>query len=212
MFSRRRTLSCGYIHSYLILGVELVICASLQSLINLCNRKLGKIVIIYNHKPKETLQETPSCYFHGLSLFDLFSFISGWSHVSRAATFILSLIHSMWYKKNVRKSYFHSETKAYAVECLCYYWNATDRWFDHTKTLGFTLAAKSFSSRRTLKSTEEFTCNFWKFGTWKFNKWFLPECKLCLLAFGLRLRNTLSLWTTFKSAPDPTNFYIFIFL
>ena len=37
-------------------------------------------------------------------------------------------------QKSVRKSYFHSETKTYSVECLCYYWKSTDRWFDHTKT------------------------------------------------------------------------------
>ena len=41
-----------------------------------------------------------------------------------------SLIYSMWGNKRYRKSYFHSETKSYSVECLCYYWNATDRWFN----------------------------------------------------------------------------------
>ena len=60
------------------------------------------------------------------------------SHVSRATTWLflhsLSLIYSMWGKKSVKKSHFHSETKSYSVEYLCYYWNATDRWFDHTKT------------------------------------------------------------------------------
>ena len=36
----------------------------------------------------------------------------------------LSLHYSMRYKKSVRKSDFHSGTKSYSVECLCYHWNA----------------------------------------------------------------------------------------
>ena len=33
-----------------------------------------------------------------------------------------SFIYAMWCKKRVRISYFHSETKSYSVECLCYCW------------------------------------------------------------------------------------------
>ena len=37
--------------------------------------------------------------------------------------------HSMWNKKSVIKSDFHSKTKTHSVQCLCYYCNPTDRWF-----------------------------------------------------------------------------------
>ena len=60
------------------------------------------------------------------------------SHVSRAAICIFlhsfSLIYSMWGKKSARKFYFYYEAKSFSVDCLCYYWNATNRWFDRTKT------------------------------------------------------------------------------
>ena len=47
---------------------------------------------------------------------------------------ILCLWFILWYKKSVRKYFFYSETKSYSVECLYYYCNATDWWFDHNKT------------------------------------------------------------------------------
>ena len=54
--------------------------------------------------------------------------------LERHITHSLPLIYSVLYKESVRKSYFHSETKSYSVECLCYCRTTTDRWFDHTKT------------------------------------------------------------------------------